>query len=82
MYTEQQLIGFKVRHKDYVIGDSKGVYKIGYSVDGKILGVWYISGDNPTLYFVDYSVDSINRNIESGTWIPIESEIITNYSIF
>lgn len=82
--TEENLIGLKVRHKDYKIGDLMGQYTIGYNLDGSTLGLWFQmnSSRDCKLQFSSYSLSDITRNIDNGSWIPIISEVINDYQIY
>jgi hypothetical protein len=80
-YTEKDVIGLKLRHKGYADDDIMSKYTVGYGKNGSELGLWYHISKTPgDVRHTDYSIDSINQNIESGSWIVDEQT--ENYPIF
>ncbi len=62
-YTEQNIIGLNLKHKNYKDEDVLGKYIV---VEG---GLWFIS----TSYirtFANYTSEQIIANIDKGAWIP------------
>lgn len=80
-YIEDNIIGLRLYHKDYKLDDPLGKYTVEYGPDGSTLGLWYLERIGQPLKHSSYDLDTINYNIEKGSWIPMEKEIET-YSIF
>ena len=80
-YTEDNIIGLKLRHKGHKNDDIMAQYTVGYGPDGSTLGLWYQNSKTPgDVKHSGYDVDTINQNIDSGSWIVREE--VESYQIF